>query len=106
MATDTVQPAFPYVTVAINLKGLASTARRAPGVVAVVGLGGATGPADTPLEVTDAGSVASTFGAESTPLTRSLGLVLAQDPRPSTVYGVRVAAAGAYPAALAALEAA
>lgn len=108
MATDILQPAFPYVTVAIDLRGLTPTARRAPGVVAVVGDGAGAAPVNTPVEVTDHGSVMATFasGNASNPLTRSLDLVLAQDPRPTTVYGVRTAAAGGYADALAGLEAA
>lgn len=104
-----VQPAFPYVDVIIDTSALLPAAQRAPGVVAVVGNAtGATAPAATPLVVTSHADAISLFGngAAATPLTESLDLVLAQDPRPTKVYGVRTSAAGNYAAALAGLEAA
>ena len=107
MATPLLTPAFPFVNVHIDLTGLASVAQRNPGVVAVVGdaATGAAAPADTPVEVTDSGSVAAMFGTSGT-LTASLLTVLQQDPRPAKVYGVRTSAAGAYAEALSGLEAA
>src|SRR5262245_39936556 len=91
--TTLVQPAYPYVTVLIDTSALLPTAQRAPGVVAVVGLAddAAATPANTPAEVTDHDSILAAFanGRTANPLTDSLDLVFAQDPRPSKVYGVR-----------------
>jgi hypothetical protein len=104
-----VQPAFPFVNVTIDTRALVPTAQRSPGVVAVVGnADGATAPAATPLVVTSHDDAISLFGKAkaATPLTSSLDLVLAQDPQPSKIYGVRTPAAGNYAAALAGLEAA
>jgi hypothetical protein len=104
-----VQPAFPYVDVVIDTSALTPTAQRSPGVVAVVGnADGATAPASTPLVVTDHAEAISLFGngGAATTLTDSLDLVLAQDPRPAKIYGVRTPATGNYAAALAGLEAA
>jgi hypothetical protein len=105
-----VQPAYPYVNVTVDTSGLVPVAQRNPGVVAVVGNAatGAAQPAGTPVEVTDHDSVMAAFAAGTAvnPLTRSLDLVLAQDPRPSKIYGVRTATNGAYAAALAGLDAA
>lgn len=101
-----VQPAFPYVDVIIDTSALVAPAQRAPGVVAVVGnADGATAPASTPLVVTSHADAVGLFGASSK-LTASLDLVLAQDPQPTKVYGVRTPAANNYAAALAGLEAA
>jgi hypothetical protein len=107
--TTLVQPAFPYVDVVIDTNALVPTAQRSPGVVAVVGnADGATAPASTPLVITGHADAMSLFGkgAAPTPLVNSLDLVLAQDPQPSVIYGVRTPAADNYAAALAGLEAA
>jgi hypothetical protein len=104
-----VQPAFPFVDVVIDTSALVPAAQRSPGVVAVVGNAeGATAPVSTPLVVTSHADVISLFGktGAATALSRSLDLVLAQDPQPSKIYGVRTPAAGNYAAALAGLEAA
>lgn len=110
MATTLVQPAYPYINVVIDTSGLVPVAQRAPGVVAVVGnaAAGVSAPAATPLEVTDHDTVLSLFasGKKANDLTASLDLVLAQDPRPSKVYGVRTDTADDYAGALAGLEAA
>lgn len=102
--------AYPYVKVAIDTRALAPVARRAPGVVAVVGQAdnAAAAPVNTPVAVTDHQSVLDNFAAAgaANPLTRSLDLVLLQDPRPEKVYGVRTNAGKAYAPALAGLEAA
>ncbi len=105
--------AFPFVEVAIDTTGLQPTAQRAPGVVAVVGASNA-GSADPnlPLRVDSAAQAAELFASVDalgvvtpTALYRSLSLALLQDPRPSTIYGVKVAG-GNYAEALASLEAA
>jgi hypothetical protein len=105
-----VQPAYPYVNVTIDTSGLVPVAQRNPSVVAVVGnaASGASAPAATPIEVTDHGSVMNAFasGANSNTLTKSLDLVLAQNPRPSKIYGVRTGTDDDYAGALAALDAA
>ena len=105
-----VQPAYPYLSVSIDTSGLVPVAQRSPGVVAVVGnaAAGVVAPAETPVQVTDHDSVMNAFAAgnAANPLTTSLDLVLAQDPGPSTVYGVATSGADSYAAALASLEAA
>ncbi|MEU0790612.1 hypothetical protein ABZ342_11140 [Amycolatopsis sp. NPDC005961] len=103
--TTFVQP----VDVVIDTGALVPVARRSPGVVAVVGdADGATAPVSTPLVITGHADAIALFGkaGAATPLSRSLDLVLAQDPRPSKIYGVRTPAAGNYAAALTGLEAA
>jgi hypothetical protein len=108
--TTLVQPAYPYVNVTIDTSALVPVAQRSPGVVAVVGnaASGAAAHAGTPVQVTDHASVMSAFasGTAANALTESLDLVLAQDPGPSTVYGVATASADDYAGALAGLEAA
>ncbi|GAB3344926.1 hypothetical protein [Modestobacter lapidis] len=109
-------PAFPFIEVTIDRSGIASTAQRAPGVIAIVGespddaAGGTQGVNDPALVLTS--SAAEKLFAETaadgrlvadTALSRALKLALQQDPRPSTVYGVR-AQGGQVAAALAALE--
>jgi hypothetical protein len=105
-----VQPAYPYVNVAIDTSALVPAAQRSPGVVAVVGnaVTGVSAPAATPLEITDHASVLSLFAkaGAANDLTASLDLVLAQDPRPSKIYGVRTGTADDYATALAGLDAA
>src|SRR5689334_21791997 len=102
--TTLVQPAYPYVNVTIDTSELVPVATRSPGVVAVVGnaANGASAPAATPIEVTDHGSIMSSFasGTTANALTRSLDLVLAQDPRPTKIYGVRTATDDDYAGAL------
>lgn len=108
--TTLLQPAYPYVSVLIDTSGLMPQAQRSPGVVAVVGLAddAAATAVNTPAEVTDHDSVMAAFakGTAANALTQSLDLVLAQDPRPSKIYGVRTDAGKDYAAALAGLEAA
>jgi hypothetical protein len=101
----TVPIAFPFIEVNIDTTGLAPVAQRSPGVVAVVGDSNAgSQPAATPVEVSDAPDAESKFGA-NTKLTKSLGLALLQDPKPTKIYGVKNSAAGDYRAALQSLEA-
>lgn len=104
-----LSPAFPFVQVTIDLSKVATTAQRSSGVVAVVGAAAddVAAAKNTPVEVTDSASVREAFGKanSSNTLTKSLELVLAQDPRPSKVYGVRTDG-GDYAAALVGLEAA
>jgi len=106
-----LQPAFPFVRVTIDTRGITPVAQRSPGVVAIVGLGdnASAAPVNTPVAVTDHDSVLTNFAGPagaSTPLSRSLDLVLAQDPRPDKVYGVRTNSGKDYSAALTGLEAA
>ncbi|HEX6683629.1 MAG TPA: hypothetical protein VF062_12580 [Candidatus Limnocylindrales bacterium] len=105
--------AFPFVEVRIDTSGLQPTATRSPGVIAVVGESSTgSAAANLPLTVDNAAQAAEFFAAVSgdgvvtpTPLYRSLATALLQDPRPSKIYGVKVAG-GDYAAALASLEAA
>lgn len=109
--------AFPFIDVRIDTSALQPVAERSPGVIAVVGktpagANGGTAAANTPFPVYTADSAAELFAkvnadgsVASTPLYQSLLLALQQDPKPSKIYGVRVAADN-YAAALAGLEAA
>lgn len=107
--------AYPFIRVDI-VAPPAPVASRSPGVVAVVGItpdgaeGGAA-PVNAPRVVESSGDAIDLFAsrgasgaAQNTRLSSSLLLALAQDPRPSKVYGVRVAGTD-YAAALHALEA-
>src|SRR3954447_5752736 len=97
-----VAAAFPFVDVRIDTSGLAPTAQRAPGVLAVVGDTGGKGnaQANRPYQVDTAAQAADLFATtvngvvQATPLYRSLATALLQNPRPSTVYGVRTDAGG------------
>ena len=99
-------PAYPFVDVKINLDGLKAIAKRAPGVVAIVGVA-STGTSNEPTEVGDSKDVKTKFGATGD-LQSSLNLALQQDPRPSKIYGVRVSVDGNgvpdYKAALSTIE--
>ena len=99
-------PAYPFVDVKINLDGLKAIAKRAPGVVAIVGVASA-GTSNEPTEVGDSKDVKTKFGATGD-LQSSLNLALQQDPRPSKIYGVRVSVDGNgvpdYKAALSTIE--
>jgi hypothetical protein len=108
--TTLVQPAYPFITVTVDTRGLVPVAQATPGVVAVVGdaEAGASAPAATPIAITDHQSALANFTKNGQPnaLTRSLDTVLAQDPLPTTVYGVATPGAGEYAEALAGLDAA
>lgn len=106
--------AFPFVDVEVDTSGLAPVMRRAPGVLAVVGvstLGDA--PANTPRVVGSLEEAASMFATvdgngtitASSPLYEGLVAAMTQSPGPSKIYGVKAAADG-IPAALASLNAA
>jgi hypothetical protein len=88
-------PAYPFVDVRLNLDGLKPIAQRAPGVIAVVGTAG-TGTPNEPMEMGDSKDIKSKFGATGD-LQASLNLALAQDPRPSKIYGVKADQTGANP---------
>jgi hypothetical protein len=82
-------PAFPFVEVQIDTKGLQPVAQRAPGVIAVVGTAAGSAAANTPLEISTSDDAKGFFGATST-LRQSLELAMLQDPKPSKIYGVKV----------------
>src|SRR5215470_647326 len=111
-----VTAAFPFIEIRIDTSALQPVAQRSPGVLAVVGTtpAGADGGAvavNTPTVVSTPAEVHTLFSkvtggtAASNPLHDALLLALQQDPRPSTVYGVRVGG-DAVAAALASLDAA
>jgi hypothetical protein len=112
-----VPAAFPFIEVNIDTSALQPVAQRAPGVIAVVGktpggAAGGTATANTPFVVDSRDQAADLFAREDangnvveTALFTSLALALLQDPKPSKIYGVRVAGDD-YAAALAGLEAA
>jgi hypothetical protein len=109
--------AFPFVDVRIDTSALQPVAERSPGVIAVVGrtpdgADGGTADANTPHAVYTAAAAADLFAATDadgsvagTTLYQSLLTAMQQDPKPSKIYGVRVAGDN-YAAALAGLEAA
>ena len=109
----TVRAAFPFIEVFIDTSQLAPVAQRSPGVVAVVGAtgGAGTAPVNVPRIVDTVADAATLFadasGGTVTPnaLFESLRLALLQDPRPSRIYGVKVADTN-FEAGLAALDAA
>jgi hypothetical protein len=96
-----VAAAFTFVNVQVDTSGLQPIAQRAPGVLAVVGrtasgaAGGAAAP-NRPTVVSSVDEAASLFSKvtnnvpASNPLFDALVLALLQEPRPSTIYGVRV----------------
>lgn len=108
--------AYPFVEVNIDTSGLLPVAQRSPGVIAVVGRtpAGANGGAaevNKPYLVNTLDDVITLFASTTgdtvneTTLSRSLGLAMLQNPKPSKIYGVRVSGDN-YAAALGALEAA
>src|SRR5687767_4140188 len=109
----TVAAAFPFIEVRIDTSALTPIAERAPGVIAVVGktpngVAGGTAAANVPQVVDTAAQVEDLFArvqagvVTDTALSRSLKTAMLQDPKPSKIYGVRVAAE--YAPALSALE--
>jgi hypothetical protein len=110
----TVTAAFPFIEVRIDTSALTPIAERAPGVIAVVGktpngAAGGTAQANVPQVVDTAAQVEDLFArvqagvVTDTALSRSLKTAMLQDPKPSKIYGVRVAGTD-YAAALSALE--
>lgn len=109
--------AYPFVSVELDLTGLAVAAQRSPGVIAIVGVNpvgedGGSAELNKPHRIDELSQAASLFSKVSdtgvpsdTPLYKSLEIALKQNPKPSKVYGVR-AADGKYADALASLEAA
>jgi len=111
-----VAAAYPFIEVRIDTSALQPVAERSPGVIALVGktpngAAGGTAPANTPLAVDTLDQAADLFArvnngvVQPTTLYSSLALAMLQDPKPSKIYGVRVAGDD-YAAALASLEAA
>jgi hypothetical protein len=110
----TVAAAFPFIEVRIDTSALTPIAERAPGVIAVVGktpngAAGGTAQANVPQVTDTAAQVEDLFArvqagvVTDTALSRSLKTAMLQDPKPSKIYGVRVAGTD-YAAALSALE--
>lgn len=105
----TVPAAYPFIEVRIDTSLLTPVAQRAPGVIAVVGVGAGTAPSNLPIVVDgfdDTLQFAALTGGVPTPnpLWSSLQLALLQDPRPSKIYAVKLSGTD-WDAALAALEA-
>lgn len=105
----TVPAAYPFIEVRIDTSLLTPVAQRAPGVIAVVGVGAGTAPPNLPIVVDgfdDTLQFAALTGGVPTPnpLWSSLQLALLQDPRPSKIYAVKLSGTD-WDAALAALEA-
>jgi hypothetical protein len=107
--------AFPFIEVTI-IPPPPPLAQRAPGVVAIVGKApanadGGAAPANTPVRVETLDDAVTNFARRQAgnvvrnALYDSLELAMLQDPKPSRIYGVKVAGDD-YAAALAGLEAA
>ncbi|AIE86489.1 hypothetical protein [Fimbriimonas ginsengisoli] len=109
-----VPVAYPFVEVFITPPPT-PIAQRSPGVIAIVGKtpagadGGLT-PANVPVEIVTMDDAVTSFAKKNpdgsvaaTTLYNSIALAFLQDPKPSKIYGVRVAADN-YAAALASLE--
>ena len=107
--------AFPFVEVAIDTSGLQPEAQRAPGVLAIVGsTGGAgTAAANTPIEISELTDAVPLFNAvdgdglpdPETDLYKALKAAFLQNPRPTKIYGVKLAASN-WAAGLQSLESA
>lgn len=108
--TDTITAAFPFVEVKIVTDQLTPIARRAPGVLAIVGVTDkGLAPKNTPVTVDDLDHAVELFASTdskgrivTTPLYRAVEAAMLQDPGPSKFYGVRVDTDG-HTAGLAAL---
>ena len=86
---QTVAAAFPFIEVFIDTSALQPTAQRSPGVIAVVGASNAgDAAADVPTPCETIADAAAHFGT-GTPLFRALSLALLQDPKPTSIYGVK-----------------
>jgi hypothetical protein len=107
--------AFPFIEVTI-VPPPPPLAQRSPGVVSVVGkapagANGGAAPPNTPVAVETLDDAVTNFArlqagsVVGNPLYNSLELAMLQDPRPSKIYGVKVAGDD-YAAALGGLEAA
>src|ERR1041385_5443711 len=111
---STVPAAYPFIEVRIDTSALQPVASRKPGVIAIVGqtpagADGGTAAVNKPMEVDTLDDAARFFAklnadgtVASTKLFRSLQVAMLQDPKPSKMYGVRVASD--YGPGLAALE--
>ena len=109
-----VPVAYPFVEVFITPPPT-PIAQRSPGVIAIVGetpagADGGLAPVNTPVEVVTLDDAVTNFARKNadgsvapTTLYNSIQLAFLQDPKPSKIYGVRVAGA-AYAAGLASLE--
>lgn len=111
-----VAAAYPFIEVVIDTSALQPVAQRSPGVIAVVGktaadAAGGTAAVNSPQVIDTLDQAVELFAQRTpegaiaaTPLSASLALALLQDPKPSKIYGVKVAGDD-YAAALASLEA-
>jgi hypothetical protein len=108
-----VDAAFPFIEVKIDTAGLTPVAQRSAGVIAVVGRSNAgTGDPSIPIRIDTLDDALAKFASidadenvVETDLYSSLKIAMLQDPKPSKIYGVKVAD-GNYGAALSSLEAA
>jgi hypothetical protein len=112
-----VAAAYPFIEVMVDTRALVPIAQRSPGVIAIVGktpaaAAGGSAAANTPLVVDTLDQAADLFARRNadgtvaeTVLYQSLAIAMQQDPKPTKIYGVKVAGDN-YAAALAGLEAA
>jgi hypothetical protein len=99
-----VAAAYPFIDVSIDTSALQPVAQRSPGVIAVCGASNAGSAAPNSPTRVDSAADALTFFGGNTVLSRSLQLALLQDPKPSDIYGVKVAGAAAEADIAAALD--
>jgi hypothetical protein len=109
---STVPAAYPYIKVNIDTSALQPVAQRAPGVIAIVGASNAGAAAANEVHEVDslddalslfASTDSVTHDVIPTTLYNSLALALLQGPRPSKIYGVKLAGTD-YGPGLSALE--
>jgi hypothetical protein len=109
---STVPAAYPYIEVNVDTSALQPVAQRSPGVIAIVGASnaGAAGAGEV-HEVDTLDDALSLFASTDptthdvipTTLYNSLALALLQNPKPSKIYGVKLAGTD-YGPGLSALE--
>ncbi|HEY0993206.1 MAG TPA: hypothetical protein VGD80_39405 [Kofleriaceae bacterium] len=90
---NSVAAAYPFIEVFVDTKALRPAAQRSPGVIAVAGVSAAgDAGANAPMACDTLADAVTHFGPSSA-LTTSLALAFLQDPAPSKVFGVKMAAA-------------
>jgi hypothetical protein len=108
----TVTAAYPYIEVNIDTSALQPVAQRSPGVIAIVGSSDTGAAAVGEVHEVDTIDDAAELFASTDPATHqlipttlynSLAIALLQDPKPSKIYGIKVAGT-AYATGLSALE--
>ncbi len=109
---SSVPAAYPYIEVNVDTSALQPVAQRSPGVIAIVGASNAGAAGAGEVHEVDSLEEAQSLFASTDPVTHdlvpttlynSLALALVQEPRPSKIYGVKLAGTD-YGPGLSALE--